>query len=312
MKRPLPRWSKVVVGGVLLGVAGTAGAVSMVLNVSHGLEAGLASGITFGLADIGKIVIPVVAGVVGWSGQLRATAIVCVAVSLWCAVNYYADHHGRDLLAKEHGASIYADNAKQIAELEAQAASLRSLAQQEAARGGCKQNCRAIMAQAETAAERLQEARAAKVAMKPVEISGLAVMVAMASGSQADSIARGIGAVKAALFLALVEVLVWLSVPAMVLLYDATRVATASGSGQASGVAVATRAVTTKAVAIAKPATPAAKALPSPATVKRGSRAYYLLRLQQEFPKLAEQVEVGAMSVYAATCMAGLRKPSLV
>jgi hypothetical protein len=311
MKRPLPRWGKLVVGGVLLGVAATAGTISLVLNVSHGLEAGLASGITFGLADIGKIIIPVVAGVVGWSGQLRVTTVVCVAVSLWCAVNYYADHHGRDLLAKDHGTSIYADTAKQIAELEAQAASLRSLAQQEGARKGCKRICQTLLAQAENAAKRLREARAAKVAIKPVEISGLAVMAAMASGSQAEAIARGIGAVKAALFLALVEVLVWLSVPAMTLLYDATCVATASDSGPAAGVTVAKRVAAVAAPVVAKSAPATAKQLAPPAKVSRGSREYYLQRLQREFPRLAEQVAVGAMSVFAASVMAGLRKPAL-
>jgi hypothetical protein len=45
-----------------------------------------------------------------------------------------------------------------------------------------------------------------------VEISGLAAMIAMASGAGADGIARGVGAVKALLFLVLIEVLTWLSV----------------------------------------------------------------------------------------------------
>jgi hypothetical protein len=66
----------------------------------------------------------------------------------------------------------------------------------------------------------------------------------------------------------------------------------------------------TPAVAIAKPvAKPAMQALPAPA--KPGTRAYYLARIQAEFPKLAEQIEAGAMSVYAATIMAGLRKGAL-
>jgi hypothetical protein len=70
------------------------------------------------------------------------------------------------------------------------------------------------------------------------------------------------------------------------------------------------QAVASRAVAIAKPlARPAIAALPAPA--KPGTRAYYLARLQAEFPKLAEQIEAGAMSVYAATVMAGLRRPVL-
>lgn len=70
------------------------------------------------------------------------------------------------------------------------------------------------------------------------------------------------------------------------------------------------QAIASRAVAIAKPvARPAIAALPAPA--KPGTKAYYLARLQAEFPKLAEQIEAGAMSVYAATVMAGLRKPAL-
>jgi hypothetical protein len=57
------------------------------------------------------------------------------------------------------------------------------------------------------------------------------------------------------------------------------------------------------------PAKPIAKALPAPA--KAGTRAYYLQRLEREFPRLAQEVAAGAMSVYAATVMAGLRKPAL-
>jgi hypothetical protein len=54
---------------------------------------------------------------------------------------------------------------------------------------------------------------------------------------------------------------------------------------------------------------PVAKALPAPA--KAGTRAYYLQRLEREFPRLAAQVADGVMSVYQATVMAGLRKPAL-
>lgn len=63
-------------------------------------------------------------------------------------------------------------------------------------------------------------------------------------------------------------------------------------------------------VSIAKPAAkPAMQALPAP--VKAGTRAYYLARLEREFPRLAQEVAGGALSVHAATVMAGLRKGAL-
>jgi hypothetical protein len=217
MKQPskLPRWAQWTIGGVLLLIALAAGIVSLVLNVSHGLNVGLAAGITFGLADIGKIAIPIVAGIIGWSMQMRSTAIVCVLVSLFCATNYYADRHGRHLIEAQHGEAVYADKAKRISELEKSVADLGALVTAEAADRGCGPNCRALQARADEATLKLQSARNARSQAKPVEASGLAVMISMSAGTKVEGTARGLGAVNAVLFLALLEALVWLSVPAM-------------------------------------------------------------------------------------------------
>jgi hypothetical protein len=217
MKQPskLPRWAQWTIGGVLLLIALAAGIVSLVLNVSHGLNVGLAAGITFGLADIGKIAIPIVAGIIGWSMQMRSTAIVCVLVSLFCATNYYADRHGRHLIEAQHGEAVYADKAKRISELEKSVADLDALVAAEAADRGCGPNCKALQARADEATLKLQDARNARSQAKPVEASGLAVMISMSAGTQVEGTARGLGAVNAVLFLALLEALVWLSVPAM-------------------------------------------------------------------------------------------------
>lgn len=214
----IPRWGQWVAGSVLLSVALTAGVTGLVLNVSSGLEAGPASGLVYGLADVGKIVIPITAGVIGWSMQMRITAVICVLASVFCAVSYYADQHGASLLSKQHGETVYADKAATVGDLRSQVASLDALVAAEAKKGGCGTNCRDLTKQASEARIRLQEALNARSEAKPVEISGLAVMVAMASGAKTENIARGSGAVKAALFLILLEALVWLSVPAMKLL----------------------------------------------------------------------------------------------
>ena len=122
--KALPIWAQWASGGVLLLIALTAGATGLVLNVAHGLDAGPAAGLTFGLADLAKVVIPICAGVVGWSKQMRITAAICVAVSLWSAANVYFDAAGGDLLAKQHGATVYAERAKRIAEMEKSVADL--------------------------------------------------------------------------------------------------------------------------------------------------------------------------------------------
>ena len=287
----LPRWAKWAAGDVLMAVAVTAGAVSLILNVAHGLETGVAAGVAFGLAETAKIIIPVVAGLIGWSLQMRLTAAICVVVSLWCAVNYYADTQGRELLARVHGEKIYADAEKQITELEAEAARLSSLAAEEAERGGCGPNCRALMDKASDARQRLNAARQLRATLTPVETSGLAAMIALASGANTDRIARSIGAIKAVMFLALIEALVWLSVPAVALLVMAARPCNLADD------IVATPII---ANATARPS--------SKKSAASGTRRYYLQRLEREHPALAKRVHAGELSVYRACILAGLRK----
>lgn len=290
----VPNWAKWSAGLALLAIALAAGSLGLVLNVSHGLEAGLAAGIAFGLADGAKVLLPLAAGIVGWSRQMKITAAVCVAVSLWSAVNVYLDGAGSAFLAKQQGAEAYASQAKAIQELEAETGRLSALAAAEGKNKGCGKNCRALNEQAENARQKLSEARQARASAKPVEVSGLAGLIAMASGASADGIARGIGAVKAGLFLLLIEALVWLSLPAMSLLKDAAR-----------------REIAIEPIAspIEEPATPMqtlAKAAAMPA--KAGTKAYYLQRLEREHPALAAKIASGEMSVYAASIAAGLRK----
>ena len=117
----------------------------------------------------------------------------------------------------------------------------------------------------------------------------MATMIAMASGASQDGIARGIGAVKAGLFLILIEALVWLSVPAMALL----KMPTASrDAATAATITAPIRRV----------------ANPSPARGLRGGNVYYMARLQRDHPALAKQVDDGELSVYAASIQAGIRK----
>ena len=290
----IPNWTKWAIGLALLATALTAGTLGLVLNVAHGLEAGIAAGIAFGLADAAKVLIPIAAGIIGWSRQMKITAAVCVAVSLWSAVNVYLDGAGSAFLAKQQGAEAYASQAKQITELEAEVTRLTALAAAEAKNKGCGKNCKAVNDQATAARQQLADARQARAHTKPVEVSGLAGLIAMASDASADGIARGIGAVKAALFLLLIEALVWLSIPAIALLKDAAKLEL-TGEPVASPIEAPASAMQTIANAAAMPA-------------KAGTKAYYLERLQREHPDLAAKIASGEISVYAASIAAGLRK----
>jgi hypothetical protein len=227
---------------------------------------------------------------------MRITAAICVAVSLWAAVNVYLDGAGAAILAKHAASEAYADKAKAVAELEAEAARLSSQAVEEAKKKGCGPNCRSLNEQASAARLRLQEARAAKADDKPVEISGLAAMIAMASGAGQGGIARGIGVVKAILFLVLIERLVWLSVPAMTLL------------SQARSCEVAVEVVAIEPIEIAKPVAKPVMAIAKPAA--SGTRDYYLQRLERDHPAIAKRVTSGEISVYRGSVEAGIRKAS--
>lgn len=299
--KALPIWAQWASGGALLLIALTAGATGLVLNVAHGLDAGPAAGLTFGLADLAKVVIPICAGVVGWSKQMRITAAICVAVSLWSAVNVYFDAAGGDLLAKQHGATVYAERAKRIVELEKSVADLDAYAAAEARKGGCGPNCRALTAQAAEARRRLDAARNERAEAKPVELSDLAAAIAIATGRGAEGIAWGIGAVKALLFLALLEGLVWLSVPAMQLLGEATKL----GKGKLGEVPA-------EIVIEVVEFEPTSAIDPAPAEpirlVRAGTAAYYRARIERDRPDLAARIASGELSVYRASIQAGMRK----
>ena len=187
-------------GAVLLLIAMTAGATGFYINVSHGLEVSNTAGIIFGLSDLAKISLPIVAGVIGWSFQTRITATVCVAFSLFCAYNAYTGSSSQILAGKQHGANQYSIAQSTVKSLETEVAKLDADARAEAARGGCGKQCKFLMERADSARISLTEARTSLRQAKPVSI---------------DRNAETKATVTALAFLFLLESLVWLSVPAM-------------------------------------------------------------------------------------------------
>jgi hypothetical protein len=203
---PSPRLGQAISGSLLLGIAVTAGATGLYLNVNHGLQVSVAAGTLFGLADLTKIVLPIVAGAVGWSKQMKLTAVICVAVSLWCASSAYLGQAGQTIATKQHGADQYTIVKAEVAKLEADVTRFDAQAAAEAKNGGCGKQCRFLTDRADKARQSLTEARTTLKAATPVALSGY------------EKISS---AVTAGLFLFLVEALVWLSVPAMAALRQA-------------------------------------------------------------------------------------------
>lgn len=202
----VPRWGQVTVGVSLLSIAVAAGVTGLKINVFHGLEVSPEAGILFGLADLTKIVMPIIAGLIGWSRQMRVTALVCVVVSLWCASNAYLSGAGQQIAGKQHGADQYALAKDAVAKADADVTRFSTAADTERKSGGCGKQCKFLLEQADKARQEAKEARAALSNARAVDVTGYE---------------RTGSAITAVLFLFLIEALVWLSVPAMKVLASA-------------------------------------------------------------------------------------------
>lgn len=84
--KTLPRWAQWLAGLALLITALTAGGLSLAVNVIAGLGISLAVAIAYGLADCGKLLLPIVCQAVGWHAHTRLAYIVVSVVSVLCAI----------------------------------------------------------------------------------------------------------------------------------------------------------------------------------------------------------------------------------
>ena len=241
----MPRWGQLAVGGATLAIAITAGAVSLTLNVL-GHADNIPSAIAYGLADVGKIAIPVVAAAIGWTWQTRATLIVCALASMASVSVYLYDTHGAALFARDAQANTYAGTQADIARaraelaaiaetgtpdaLAAAARSAQARADAESANGGCRRACLAAQAEAAKLLER--EGAARRRAELETQI-GAAKAEAIRTGAvQASGAGRQwLTAGMAALGLLLLETLVYLGIPGAALIAQALR----TGSGPKRG-----------------------------------------------------------------------------
>lgn len=302
----LPRLAQWSAGVGLMAVALTAGGLSFAVNVTAGLGIGLGVAVAYGLADCGKLLLPIVCRGIGWSIHTRTAYIVVSLVSVLCACLYLADANGGDLLNREHAATVQTDNAKRIAELEQDVARTRDLAAQEAARGGCGPQCKALQDRADSAALKLSDARRQRAAAPAGALPGSAVLAATLLGASETGTARNIAIAKSIAALAVMELLAHLAGAAAALIGLAMRsrkpVANIAEPVAKLPENIAKLVANVETPVASEPASPPAK-LPAV-----GTRAYYFARLEREFPDLASQVRNGNLSTFRASIAAGLRK----
>jgi hypothetical protein len=199
----ISRVAQAVSGFSLLAVALTVGLTGMKLNVANGLQTGIEAAIIFGAADAAHMILPIICGIIGWTKQLKAVAIVCVCASLFCAVTAFMSGADQHQAEKQAGADRYAAAQADVKKAQDRVNSLDAQVLQEGKNKGCGPACKALKQEAERARSELSAAKAKAETAKPVAISGNETLETR---------------IKALLLLIIVEVTVWLSIPAMVCL----------------------------------------------------------------------------------------------
>ena len=257
MNSTSPRWGLLALGLALLAIALGAGGLSLTLNFVYGMrKGGLEYAAAFVLADLGKILIPVAAAILGWNRQFKVAVALCAVASVWCALSMYADRTSRQITAATVSTQQYngatADLDRMRRELAAitetgEATDLTKLAEQaggraeaeQTRRGGSEVRCKdcekwrneaaAFTERASKAKRRaqLEEALAAAkseaASSQPVEADGMAAFIAANFAGQIASNARIIAMGVALVAIMLIESLVYLSIPATRLIAASTR-----------------------------------------------------------------------------------------
>ena len=109
-QNPLGWRVRIFTGAALAIMAAVAVRVDVLNNWQYGLSISPELASILVLAAIGVIAIPVAAAILGWSRHLRITAAICVALTVWSAVNAYSAKQGAAILAAE-GAQVRYDQA---------------------------------------------------------------------------------------------------------------------------------------------------------------------------------------------------------
>ena len=307
-----------LLGGAFALLALTAGAISLTMNVTFGLKVSGVTALVFALSDGAKILLPMIAAVLGWDMRRRIAWGLAIAISVTAALSSFQEGQAQRLKDSQTAAqtvsgartdlervrrelSVIAESMSTSA-LRALAREAQDKADREAARGGCGTKCEAAKATAAKLLARLGlaeqrdklQAQLAKAretdATTPDTALGATDTLAALTGGGQSQIAMITGLAISVAMLVILELL-----------------ATLGGDG----VMILRQAWTARRAKISKPEFAPSEQPDYPvakSTKAVANRAYYLGRLEREFPALAARVHKGELSVYRACIEAGLRK----
>jgi hypothetical protein len=94
-------WRVQLGAGIVLGGMAAAVRVDVLNNLEYGLTVSQECATVMVLAALGVAIIPVAAAVLGWSRHLRATAVICVGLTVWSAINAYSEKQSAKIHAAE-------------------------------------------------------------------------------------------------------------------------------------------------------------------------------------------------------------------
>ncbi len=204
-------------GTALSTMAAVAVRVDVLNNWEYGqtISAELASILV--LAAVAVVAIPVAASILGWSRHLRVTAAICVALTVWSAINAYSAKQGAAILAAQSAQATYVSavadekaaratlaritetgDAGELGKLQA----LASAEREKACRRSRSDDCTNAKAEEKTLTARVSDAKArdkaqatladAKQEAKagPAEASMIATVIAAQLGAEPASVAR--------------------------------------------------------------------------------------------------------------------------
>jgi hypothetical protein len=305
--------------GTTFGIlALAAGGISLGMNVTFGLQAGIVTAAIFGLSDCAKMILPVVTAALGWNTRRRIAWIVAVIISVAAAVSYLLESEASRLIQSQHAETAHngaqADMSRvrrelaaitetgSVEALEALGRAKKADVDAEAANGGCLTKCQEKIAEHGKILERLSQAQRrdklqallaeAKETARatPSEALGASDTLAVITGGDKARIASMTSICVSIAMLIILELLATFSGDSARIIRNAMRKSKAQQD------------VANSVEPVANPASAIAKKTAS------GTRNYYLNRLQRDFPELAKQVEAGELSCYKASIMAGIRK----
>jgi hypothetical protein len=94
-------------GAALAAMAGVAVRIDILNNWEYGKTVNVELATAFAIAAVAVVAIPIAAAILGWSRHLKALTWICVALTVWAAVNAYSAKQGAAILAAQSSQAAY-------------------------------------------------------------------------------------------------------------------------------------------------------------------------------------------------------------